>query len=217
MVESRASLVARIDAALPQTQCRRCGYDDCRRYAEAVAAGTAGINQCPPGGAEGVARLAALIGAAPIALDPTRGVEGPLRSARIDEATCIGCTLCLDACPVDCIIGGPKSLHTVIESLCTGCDLCLPACPVDCIVMHVVDDGKTGWSAWGETQSNQARDRYAIHQRRLGAAKPEPHTESSAAAAREANTGAALASPSRGRPSDLVVAALARARDRRAD
>lgn len=216
-MDSRAPLVARIDAVLPQTQCRRCGYDDCRRYAEAVAVGAAGINQCPPGGAEGVARLAALIGATPIALNPTHGVEGPLRNARIDEAACIGCTLCLDPCPVDCIIGGPKSLHTVIESLCTGCELCLPACPVDCIVMHVVGDGTTGWRAWGEARANQARDRYAIHQRRLGAAEPEPHTEICASASGASKTGGAPASPSRGRPSDLVAAALARARGRRAD
>ncbi len=217
VVDSRTSLVERIDAALPQTQCRRCGYDDCKRYAEAVAVGAAGINLCPPGGAQGIARLAELVGAAPIALDPTRGAEGPLRNARIDEATCIGCTLCLDACPVDCIIGGPKSLHIVIETLCTGCELCLPACPVDCIVMHVVNDGMTGWRAWSEAQASQSRQRYAIHQCRLGAAQPEPHTDSGASAPSGSNAGGALPSSSRGRPSDFVAAALTRVHGRRAD
>jgi Na+-translocating ferredoxin:NAD+ oxidoreductase subunit B len=210
VVDSRASLAARIEAALPQTQCRRCGYDDCRRYAEAVADGTAGINQCPPGGAEGVARLAALIGTAPLSLDPSRGLEGPLRTARIDEANCIGCTLCLAVCPVDCIVGGPKSLHTVIESLCTGCELCLPVCPVDCIGMHVVSGARTGWAAWSDAQATQARTRYAVHQRR--ALETEPVAESSGTARGGSLSTPALASSARSQPDELVAAALARVR-----
>ncbi|RYE87409.1 MAG: RnfABCDGE type electron transport complex subunit B, partial [Oxalobacteraceae bacterium] len=127
------SLAERIDAALPQTQCTRCGYPDCRRYAEAVAAGEAEINQCPPGGAEGVVRLAALTGRPAAPLNLANGIEATRGVAVIDEAWCIGCTLCIKACPVDCIVGAPKAMHVVVASQCTGCELCVPACPVDCI------------------------------------------------------------------------------------
>jgi electron transport complex protein RnfB len=159
-------LVDQLDAALPQTQCTRCGYPDCRRYAEAMADGVADIDRCPPGGAEGVARLAALTGRPVRPLDPAHGVEGPLRLAVIDEAWCIGCTLCLKACPVDCIVGAPKAMHTVIESACTGCELCVPACPVDCIEMVGTGDHRTGWSAWSDARALQARDAYAWHRER---------------------------------------------------
>ncbi len=125
-----------LDDTLPQTQCTRCGYADCRAYADAIAVGEAEINQCPPGGREGVDRLAALTGRPVSALNPANGEEAPRRLAVIDEAWCIGCTLCLKACPIDCIVGGPKAMHTVIDELCTGCELCVPACPVDCIVMQ---------------------------------------------------------------------------------
>ena len=152
-----ASLADRIDAALPQTQCTRCGYADCRHYAQAIAAGEAPINQCPPGGAEGIARLSAITGHAVIALNRANGVEGPRKLAIIDEAWCIGCTLCIKACPVDCIVGAPKVMHTVIEPLCTGCELCIPVCPVDCIALIDVTDGRSGWDAWSEAQAAQAR------------------------------------------------------------
>ena len=115
-----ASLAERIDAALPQTQCTRCGYPDCRRYAEAIAAGEAPINRCPPGGAEGIARLAAITGLSPLPLDPACGVEAARAVALIDETWCIGCTLCIAACPVDCIVGASKRMHTVIEAQCTA-------------------------------------------------------------------------------------------------
>ncbi|KFN49026.1 hypothetical protein P873_12845 [Arenimonas composti TR7-09 = DSM 18010] len=126
-------LATRIDALLPQTQCTQCGYAGCRPYAEAIAAGAADINQCPPGGAAGIVALARLLGRAPKPLNPANGVEKPLVLARIVEAECIGCTKCIQACPVDAIVGGPKLMHTVIADLCTGCELCLPPCPVDCI------------------------------------------------------------------------------------
>ena len=164
---NRANLADALDAALPQTQCTRCGYPDCRAYAEAIAAGEAGVNQCPPGGHEGIERLARITGATPIALDSVRGLEGPLRLARIDEATCIGCTLCIDACPVDCIVGAAKLMHTVVETQCTGCELCIPACPVDCIVLVDVTPGRSGWAAWSASQAEVARERYAFHRERL--------------------------------------------------
>lgn len=128
-------LVQRIDALLPQTQCTKCGYDGCRPYAEAVAAGAADIDQCPPGGDEGVARLAHLLGREPLPLNPANGAHRPPQVAVIDEATCIGCAKCIHACPVDAIVGASKRMHTVIASWCTGCELCLPPCPVDCIAL----------------------------------------------------------------------------------
>ena len=161
-----SALADQIDAALPQTQCTRCGYPDCRAYAEAVAAGAAEINRCPPGGAEGIARLAELTHQPVLPLDRSRGLEGPRLLAVIDEAWCIGCTLCIKACPVDCIIGAPKRMHTVIDALCTGCELCLPVCPVDCIALVSVTGERSGWQAWSTPQAEQARQRYGAHQQR---------------------------------------------------
>jgi electron transport complex protein RnfB len=152
---------------LPQTQCTRCGYPDCRGYAEAIAAGEAAINRCPPGGAEGIARLAALTGAAVVPLDKDCGAEGPRQIAIIAEADCIGCTLCIAACPVDCIVGASKSMHTVVEADCTGCELCLPACPVDCIRLTPASGTATGWQAWSAPQADAARARYAWHRERI--------------------------------------------------
>lgn len=156
-----------IDHALPQTQCTRCGYPDCHSYAQAIADGDAAINRCPPGGAEGIVRLAAITGSPIEPLDDSRGSEGPRRLAVIDESACIGCTLCLPACPVDCIVGGPKVLHTVMASLCTGCELCLPVCPVDCISLVDVTGELTGWSAWSPPQADEAQQRYRFHRFRL--------------------------------------------------
>lgn len=131
-------LAQRIDAVLPQTQCTRCGYHACRPYAEAVAAGEAAIDRCPPGGDPGIAKLAALVGvpARPLAAD-----VGPALAAQvavIDEATCIGCTKCIQACPVDAIVGANRLMHTVLAAWCTGCELCVPPCPVDCIRLEPV-------------------------------------------------------------------------------
>ncbi len=160
-------LADRLDAALPQTQCTRCGYPDCRGYAQAMAAGEADINRCPPGGAEGIHRLAALTGRPVRPLDPAHGTEGPRALAVIDEDWCIGCTLCIKACPVDCIVGASKLMHTVIDPLCTGCELCVPVCPVDCIAMRPVTGAATGWQAWSAAQADTARTRYAMHGQRL--------------------------------------------------
>ena len=162
-----AELAARIEDALPQTQCTRCGYPDCHGYAQAIAHGEADINRCPPGGHEGIRRLAAITDRPVRPLDETCGVEGPLRLAVIDEQWCIGCTLCIKACPVDCIVGAPKRMHTVIDPLCTGCELCIPVCPVDCIAMHDTGSRATGWDAWSETRAAQARHRYASHVERV--------------------------------------------------
>jgi electron transport complex protein RnfB len=162
-----ASLADRLNAALPQTQCTRCGYPDCRGYAQAMAQGEADINRCPPGGAEGIERLAHVSGRAVQPLDPARGREGPRALAVIDEDWCIGCTLCIKACPVDCIVGASKTMHTVIDPLCTGCELCIPVCPVDCIAMVPVTGERTGWQAWTAAQADEARERYAFHKLRI--------------------------------------------------
>ncbi|MFG6469162.1 electron transport complex subunit RsxB [Roseateles sp. BYS87W] len=160
------TLVDRIDAALPQTQCTRCGYPDCRSYAVAVAAEEAQINQCPPGGQEGVARLSELTGRPALPLNPENGIEATRGVAVIDEAWCIGCTLCIKACPVDCIVGAPKSMHVVVASQCTGCELCVPACPVDCITLPEVTTA-TGWAAWSSDLAAQARERYEFRSIRV--------------------------------------------------
>ena len=162
-----STLADRILDALPQTQCTRCGYPDCKAYAQAIALDQAPINQCPPGGAEGVAILARLTGQPVLPLNAENGLEGPMPVAVIDEAWCIGCTLCIKACPTDAILGSNKVMHTVIEAACTGCDLCLPVCPVDCIEMVPVSGDQTGWAAWSSEQALQARQRYESRQIRL--------------------------------------------------
>ncbi len=140
-------VVDQVDAILPQTQCGQCNYPGCRPYAEAIAAGEAPINRCPPGGEDGVRALADLLGVEPMPLDPELGEPQEGTVAVIDEAVCIGCTLCIQACPVDAILGAPKLMHTVIAEECTGCDLCLPPCPVDCIDMvpRPSEDGAWNW------------------------------------------------------------------------
>ena len=134
---------------LPRIQCGQCGYPGCRPYAEAITSDEADINQCPPGGEAGIRALADLLGREPKPLNPENGEEQPATVAVIDEQACIGCTLCIQACPVDAIVGAAKLMHTVIEQECTGCDLCLPPCPVDCIAMVISDQDGTLW-AWPE-------------------------------------------------------------------
>ena len=160
-------LAARLLDALPQTQCTRCGYPDCASYAAAMAKREADINRCPPGGAEGIERLAALTGRPILPLDPSHGVEAPRSMAFVDEDWCIGCTLCISACPTDAIIGSAKRMHTVIEAYCTGCELCLPVCPVDCIVLENASGNASGWQAWSVADAQQARARHEARVERL--------------------------------------------------
>nr|WP_305089233.1 electron transport complex subunit RsxB [Massilia sp. YIM B04103] len=156
----------RIEDALPQTQCTKCGYQGCRPYAEAIAAGSAEINQCPPGGAEGVQRLSSITGRAVIPINPVNGLERPRAVAFIDESLCIGCTLCIQACPVDAIVGAAKQMHSIVADLCTGCDLCVAPCPVDCIVMYPVTE-TSGWAAWSQADAESARARHDFRAARL--------------------------------------------------
>lgn len=160
-------LVDQIDALLPQTQCTRCGYQDCRAYAQAVADGWCEFNRCPPGGRSTIERLAALLGRRPLPLDPECGREEPRSIAVVDEAWCIGCRLCIDACPVDAIVGAPKRMHTIIEDECTGCELCLAPCPVDCIRMLPARTGPESAEDWLEARASKARQRYEFRKRRL--------------------------------------------------
>ena len=161
------ALADRINDVLPQTQCTRCGFPDCKAYAQAIALDNAPINQCPPGGLVGIDVLSKITGRPALPLNPDNGTEGPMTVAVIDEAWCIGCTLCLKVCPTDAILGSNKVMHTVIEAACTGCDLCLPVCPVDCIEMVPISDERTGWSAWSPALAQQARQRYEARQLRL--------------------------------------------------
>ena len=168
-------LTEAIDALLPQTQCTKCGYQGCRPYAEAIAQDLADINQCPPGGAEGIGKLAKLLGRDNKPLNPLYGVEKSRTAALIDESRCIGCMLCINACPTDAIVGAAKQMHTVLTRYCTGCDLCLPPCPVDCIAMVELGTlAKAGniHAAALESQTitemaATARGRYEFHQQRL--------------------------------------------------
>ncbi len=164
--QHRPSLVDQIENLLPQTQCRQCGYQGCRPYAQAIADGTAQHNQCPPGGHEGIVRLSKLLNIEVRPLNPQNGVEQPRTVAIINPAQCIGCTLCIQACPVDAIVGAPKHMHIVLQDWCTGCNLCVPPCPVDCIDSIAVTT-QTGWQAWSSEQANLARARHTRHLKRL--------------------------------------------------
>ncbi len=204
------SLADRIDAVLPQTQCGRCGFDTCRPYAEAIAAGQAPINRCPPGGSATLSILASMLGRKPLALDPQCGAEGPLAVAWIDESQCIGCTLCIQACPVDAIVGAAKRMHTVVEPLCSGCERCVLPCPVDCIVMRVHEPPRI----WTRSDADAARARLLARCARLERERQESERRLAGRADALADE-EAPASPRLQRIGALVARAIARARQRR--
>ncbi len=194
-----STIMQRIDALLPQTQCTRCGYPACLAYAKAIAQSEADINQCPPGGAEGIRQLAALLERPFKPLNPVNGVEAPARIAWIDEDACIGCMKCIQVCPVDAIVGAAKMMHTVLADECSGCDLCIPACPVDCITMvaPLIEP------AAPDTRAAQYRSRYEARQERLARAQAQ---RAATLAARKADVQGAAGARS------AVLEALARAK-----
>lgn len=204
-------LAERIDAVLPQTQCTKCGFAGCRPYAEAIAAGEAEINQCPPGGAAGIAKLSLLTGRPAQPLNPANGIEAPLRIALIDESLCIGCTLCIEACPVDAIVGAPKLMHTVLASLCTGCDLCVPPCPMDCIAM-IQSVPVRGWS---DQDALGARQRFEARKRRLIREEIETEERRLKKASGTLREIATSSDAGVGEKRARVAAAIERARERR--
>ena len=199
MSDPLAILVDRIDAVLPQTQCEQCGYHGCRPYAEAIARGEAEINQCPPGGAAGIEKLAALLQRPVLPLNPEHGVEKPRRLAHIVETDCIGCTKCIQACPVDAIVGASKLMHTVLADDCTGCELCVPACPVDCIELALMPTEQID-----DAHAAAARSRFQLREARLTRERAERDAE--LAARKAAVDGSVQRNP--------VLEALARARAR---
>jgi len=194
------TLADRIDGLLPQTQCEQCGYHGCRPYAEAIARGEAAINQCPPGGAAGIEKLAALLQQPVLPLNPEHGIEKPRTLARIVEADCIGCTKCIQACPVDAIVGAAKLMHTVIADDCTGCELCVPACPVDCIVLLPMPEAQIDMA-----HADAARAHFQRRETRLERLRAEREAE---LVARKAAVDAVAG------PVNPVLAALARAKAR---
>ena len=217
-----AALVEAIDALLPQTQCTRCGFEGCHPYAEAVADGRTDINRCPPGGDEGVARLAALLGRAPVSLDPDCGAQLPPSVALIEESACIGCTLCIQACPVDAIVGAAKLMHTVMLDTCTGCELCVPPCPVDCIAIvpvkelrsHHFEVQERDPADW-RNAATAARTRFESRRRRLEREKVERDARLVRKAEHKLES-LPPNDPDGPRKRAVIEAALARARARRA-
>ena len=198
-----SELAQRIDALLPQTQCTRCGYPACLAYAEAIARSEADINQCPPGGAAGIASLAALLGREAKSLNPANGIEKPAEIAVIDEEACIGCTKCIQVCPVDAILGASKLMHTILADECNGCELCIPACPVDCITMVAAADA----SVQPMTRAPQFRRRYEARAARLARERAQGEA---AIAARKLEVHAASGKRS------AVLEAIARAKAKKA-
>jgi electron transport complex protein RnfB len=201
-----AALIEQVDALLPQTQCTRCGFEGCGPYAEAIASGRADINRCPPGGEAVIRKLAALLRRPFRPLDPTCGIEKARHVAFIHEAQCIGCTVCILACPVDAILGAPRQMHTVLTELCSGCELCVAPCPVDCIAMRPAAGAD---AAWDTGRARAARARFEARKLRLALEK----TERGERLSRNAAERPALAEPDK---HAAIQAAIGRARKRRA-
>jgi electron transport complex protein RnfB len=207
---------AAIDALLPQTQCTQCGFDGCAPYAVAIADEGAAINRCPPGGTATIAALSRLLDTPPLPLDVTRGQTTPRLVARIIEPLCIGCTLCIQACPVDAIVGAPKRMHAVIIDHCTGCELCVAPCPVDCIEM--IGQGASGeaLAPWSMADADAARRRTRQRARRLQrvAARGKPATTPEVAEVAEAVVPVVPVADSAARRQAMIESAVARARER---
>lgn len=200
-----------MDALLPQTQCTKCGYAGCRPYAAAIVHDQAPVNRCPPGGAAGIAVLARHTGRPALPLDPACGSEPPRRVARIVASLCIGCTKCIQACPVDAIAGTTRRLHAVIPELCTGCDLCVPPCPVDCIVMEPAP-----MADWNRADADAARDRHRSRAARLErVARLTRERLALHAQAKLQALPAAADDPAAARKRAIIEAAIERARARR--
>ena len=191
-------LAEQVNALLPQTQCTKCGYQSCLPYAQAIVNDNAPINRCPPGGDAGIQSLASLLNRPILPLDETCGAHQSLQIAVIDEQHCIGCTLCIQACPVDAIVGASKRMHTVVADWCTGCDLCVPPCPVDCIEMVPVHPARK----WNTNDAKAAKLRYESRQKRL--ARDQQATEPSAPSLLDSS-----------HKTSMIEQALARARARR--
>jgi electron transport complex protein RnfB len=208
------TLARAIDALLPQTQCTRCGYPTCQAYADAIAGDQAGINRCPPGGAAGIEALAALLGRATQPLDPACGSEAPPTVAQVDEDACIGCTKCIQACPVDAIVGAARRMHTVLADECTGCGLCLPPCPVDCIALLPAAAAPLAREVV-LARAAAARARHVARGKRLANPVAEPRTRRTAAP-----ESLPAPSASAGAPAPIsrsaVLEAIARGKARRA-
>lgn len=205
------NLAELIDAQLPQTQCTKCGFAGCRPYAEAIADGAADIDRCPPGGDAGIAKLARLLQRHIVPLDLSRGLPGPLRVAVIDERHCIGCTLCIQACPVDAILGANKHMHVILPDLCTGCDLCVAPCPVDCISMHPVEPLRH----WHDEDAAAARLRYTRRNARLDRDRHDDTARLSSPAPPPGQHAPPPSDAGAERKRAILDAALARARARR--
>ena len=208
-------LAQRINALLPQTQCTKCGYQGCEPYAQAIALEGAAINRCPPGGQAGIIALATLLQQPIIELDTRCGTHQPLQVAVIDEQFCIGCTLCIQACPVDAIIGASKLMHTVLPEQCTGCDLCVAPCPVDCISMVPVLPARS----WTPQDATLAQTHYDARQRRV-AQGPESLRQSPEFSGTDVNATTTVstqdaATSEQANKQAAIAQALARARARR--
>lgn len=212
----RDALILRIDAVLPQTQCGQCGYAGCKPYAAAIAAGAADINQCPPGGDAGALALSKLLGVTYKPLNTEYGVYKPKALASIDEDICIGCTLCLQACPVDAILGSARHMHTVIAHECTGCELCIAPCPVDCISMQAIDHDAANANEIKKA-ADVARTRHELRQLRITRERQEraqQRAQKLVTAKAAASTGAM--SPAEMAKKAAIAAAIERARAQKA-
>ena len=215
--QHRHSVTAdQLDAWLPQTQCTQCGYPRCRAYAEAMADGEAGINQCPPGGEVTIAALAGLLHVPPQPLNPRFGIHKPRMRAVIDESICIGCRKCIDVCPVDAILGSRKLMHTVLARECNGCALCLPPCPVDCIALQAVDEqpGSGPWPEYARAESDHWRARTEKRLDRLARRKSLRPEKSSGAPHSPAEVTAPRSTHEMMR--EEIRAAVARAKEKKA-